>query len=113
MVFDNGDTSKRRYSRVVEFKLDEKKRTVIDFSSFNIPEPFSLFMGAAEKHGDNYFISGGTGNYLLEVNRKTNTKIFEMHCNLALYRAYQEQEINGVKYSTDQLSIIKDVERVK
>ena len=102
LIFDNGDTSRRRSSRIVEFQLDEDKKVVKNFKAFNIPEAFSLFMGSVEKRGDNYFIAGGTGNYLLEINSKTNEKVFEMLGNLALYRVYEVNDISGIPLSIDQ-----------
>ena len=89
MMFDNGDKVLRPQSRILEFKLDEVNKQVTGFSAFNIPEPFSLVMGSVQKFGDIYFIGGGNGNYVLEINHVTNEKIIEFKGNLSTYRAYK------------------------
>jgi arylsulfate sulfotransferase len=90
LLFDNGGEKKRPYSRILEMRLDEANKKVTSFKAFNIPEPFSKLMGCVQKHGDNYFICGGTGSYLLEINYKTGKKIFELLTNQKwCYRAYK------------------------
>ena len=97
LLFDNGDSATRQQSRGLEFKLDERRKTVRGFKAYNIPEPFSQYMGSVDKIGDDYFIAGGSGNYLLEVNSVTGAKKFELKDSLALYRAYMVQDISGIK----------------
>ena len=89
ILFDNGDLQTRPYSRILEFKLDEVNKQVTGFSAFTIPEAFSMLMGSVQKFGDVYFIGGGTGNYVLEVNHVTNQKIIEMKSSKITYRAYK------------------------
>ena len=105
MVFDNGDSARRKSSRIVEFVLDEKGKAVDSFKELILPEPFSLYMGSVEKQGDSYIIAGGTGNYLLEINPNTKEKYFEMHCNLAMYRAYRVNDIDSIPRTIEQISI--------
>ncbi|XZF14450.1 aryl-sulfate sulfotransferase [Chitinophagaceae bacterium MMS25-I14] len=89
MLFDNGDATLRPQSRIVEMQINESSKSVIGFKSFNIPEPFTQFMGSVQKMGDNYFIGGGTAQYVLEVNYLTGQKLLEMTSKQATYRAYK------------------------
>ncbi|OJW82586.1 MAG: hypothetical protein BGO69_05715 [Bacteroidetes bacterium 46-16] len=89
MLFDNGDKTLRAQSRVIEFQLDENAKTVNSFKAYNIPEPFSQYMGSVQKINDKYFIGGGTGNYVVEINPATGAKSFEMTSNETTYRAYK------------------------
>lgn len=77
LLFDNGDGS-RPYSRILEYKLDESSKTVTGFKAFNIPAPYTAFTGGVQKLGSNYFIGGGSGNYILEINPETGERILEM-----------------------------------
>ncbi len=96
LVFDNGEKGKRENSRILEFRLDEQKRSVTAFRSFRIPAPFSEHEGSVQKCGNNYLISGGTGNYLLLVNPATGTKRMELNANQCNYRAYWIKDINSI-----------------
>lgn len=89
LLFDNGHITDRPYSRVLEIGLNETARTLTSFKSYNIPEAFSQFMGSAQKFGDHYFIGGGTGNYVLEVNPTTGEKLLELQSGQTTYRAYK------------------------
>jgi arylsulfate sulfotransferase len=90
MMFDNGDPVTRPYSRILEFQLDETNKQVIGFKSFDLlEEPFSSIMGSVQKFGINYFIGGGIGDYVLEINALTGQKIFEMKSNYITYRAFK------------------------
>jgi arylsulfate sulfotransferase len=89
LIFDDGDPKLRPYSRIDEFQLDEANKVVTGFKSFNIPEPFSELMGSVQKSGNEYFIGGGTGNYMLEINYVTGQKIMEFKGNKTTYRAYK------------------------
>jgi len=89
MLFDNGEAAQRPQSRVVEMSLDENSKTVTAFKSFDIPEPFTQYMGSVQKTGNNYFIGGGTGNYVLEINYVTGQKLFELKGSQTTYRAYK------------------------
>jgi len=90
LLFDDGDPKLRSYSRVDEFQLDETNKVVTGFKSFNIPEPFTSIMGSVQKNGEDYFIGGGSANYILEVNNVTGQKIMELKSQLyATYRAFK------------------------
>ncbi len=89
LVFDDGDTILRPYSRIVEYQLNETDKAITSFKAYNIPEPFSGLMGSVQKKGDTYFIGGGTANYVLEVNYVTGQKIFEMKGTETSYRTYK------------------------
>lgn len=95
MLFDNGDSTLRRKSRVLEFVLDEKNKKVASFHAFDVPEAFSQFMGSVDKYGDDYFICGGSGNYILQINSITGKKKFELLDTLAMYRAYKVPRLPG------------------
>jgi hypothetical protein len=89
LMFDNGEATVRPYSRVLEFQLDELNKKVLAFKSYDIPEPFSQYMGSVQKMGTNYFLGGGTAKYILEVNYATGEKVLELTSNLASYRTYK------------------------
>jgi hypothetical protein len=46
-------------------------------------------MGSVQKMGDEYFIGGGTADYMLEVNYVTGQKIREFLGYLPSYRSYK------------------------
>ncbi|MBE7171761.1 MAG: aryl-sulfate sulfotransferase [Williamsia sp.] len=72
LIFDNGQITERKWSRIVEFKLNTNENTVQSFSSFNLPDStFCQFMGSVQKRGDTYFIGCGSTPKLMEVNYKT------------------------------------------
>lgn len=87
LFFDNGHITDRPYSRVIELTLDETGKTVTNFSSYTINKPFAQYMGSVQKINDNYFIGGGTGNYILEVNSLTEDVILDMDATMTTYRA--------------------------
>ncbi|RYE24102.1 MAG: hypothetical protein EOP51_08465 [Sphingobacteriales bacterium] len=89
LLFDNGELNSRPYSRILEMELNETTRTVTAFKSFNVPEPFSQYMGSVQKFGENYFIGGGTGNYALEINAQTKARNIEFLSDQSSYRAYK------------------------
>ncbi|MBN9380601.1 MAG: aryl-sulfate sulfotransferase [Chitinophagaceae bacterium] len=89
LIFDDGQATQRPSSRIVEFQLDEANKIVNGFKSFDIPERFSTIMGSVQKMGDEYFIGGGSGDYILEVNYVTGQKIIELTSPLTTYRAFK------------------------
>lgn len=89
MLFDNGDANLRPYSRICEFHLNFTNNTVTSFKYFDIPEPFTELTGSVQKFGDEYFIGGGTAEYMLDVNYNTGQKIIEFTGNLASYRSFK------------------------
>lgn len=86
LLLDNGDTTERSYSRVLEFDLDETSKTITGSRAFTIPGNFIRFAGSVQKFGDTYFIGGGTAQYAMEVNHRTKVKKFEMPVPLGSYR---------------------------
>ena len=97
MMLDNGDFKKRPYSRVLEFKLDEKNKKILSFSAYKIPHLFDPAQGNIAKIRDRYLIDGGIGNYLLLVDPKTNKYEMEMKENLPSYRAYKVDSLYGLE----------------
>jgi hypothetical protein len=89
LLFDNGSSTTRPYSRICEFHLNFTNNTVTSFKYFNIPEPFTELTGSVQKFGDEYFIGGGTANYMLDINYNTGQKIIEFVGNLASYRSFK------------------------
>ena len=102
LLFDNGDTARRKSSRMLDFGLDERLHEIKSWKAYPTQMPFALFMGSAEKRGDTILIAGGTGNYLQEIEISTGRKLFEMRCNLALYRVYRTRDIRGLMPTRDQ-----------
>jgi hypothetical protein len=89
IVFDNGEVMQRPYSRILEFQLNESAHQITAFKSYDIPEPFTQYMGSVQKIGTHYFIGGGTAKYVLEVDPATGKKYLEMSGTLPTYRAYK------------------------
>jgi hypothetical protein len=90
MLFDDGDATLRPSSRVDEFILDESNKIVTGFKEFDIPEPFTSIMGNVQKIGNEYFIGGGSANYILDVNYVTGQKIMELKSSVySTYRAFK------------------------
>ncbi|MBC7552864.1 MAG: aryl-sulfate sulfotransferase [Taibaiella sp.] len=97
MMLDNGDSSLRRTSRVLEFGLNETDKTVTSFKAFEIPENYTQHMGSVEKEGDWYIIGGGTAKYILDINSKTGEVKFRQKSNLTSYRIYKVDSLYGYK----------------
>ena len=87
LLLDNGDITLRPYSRVLEFQLNEATHMISGYRAYRINEPFIQFTGSVQKMGDRYFIGGGTGNYVLEVNYITGQKVLELKADVLTYRA--------------------------
>jgi hypothetical protein len=96
ILFDNGDKPIRPFSRVLEFKLDEKRKLIDSFKSYIIPEPFTESLGSVQKIDSDYLICGGTANYILLINSITGVKKLELKANQSSYRAYWVKHINGI-----------------
>ncbi len=89
LLFDDGLDTVRPYSRICEFHLDQVNKVVTSFKYFNIPEPFTDLTGSVQKIGDDYFIDGGTAEYMLDINYNTGQKVIEFKGSMANYRAYK------------------------
>ena len=98
VLFDNGDSATRPYSRILAFRLDEANKKVLVFNALNIPEPYSQYMGSVEKRGENYFICGGSSPYFVELNSKTGEVLMELKMNQAIYRIALADDVNGVPF---------------
>lgn len=97
VMLDNGHKTQRKYTRILSFTLDEKSHTIIDMSELPLPDRFAEFMGNATVVGDDYFISGGTGNYIQKRNKLTGKLLFEMTTNQPNYRVYTTDNIYGLE----------------
>lgn len=91
LIFDNGDIDLRARERILEFKLHEPSRQILDYKSLLIPNPpaFAQYMGSVQKIDGVYFIGGGSGNYIMEVDATTGEKLYEMNSPYCSYRAFK------------------------
>jgi arylsulfate sulfotransferase len=89
LVFDNGEINERPYSRILEIRLDESTRQIISYNSFNIPGAFVQYTGSVQKKDNTYFIGGGSAKYILEVDRLSGVKYFEMQLENSSYRSFK------------------------
>lgn len=90
LLFDNGSSVERPYSRIVEFQLDEINKKVNSFKYLNAPENiFSMYMGSVQKNGNTYFIGWGSVPRITEINYKTNQITFDMNLEKNSYRAFK------------------------
>ena len=87
LLLDNGDSTERSYSRVLEFDLNETNKTITGSREFTIPGDFIRFAGSVQKFDNTYFIGGGSAQYAMEVNYRTKVKTFEIPIPLGSYRA--------------------------
>jgi hypothetical protein len=104
LLIDNGDSVLRQTSRVLEFSLDEQKKKITSFKAWNIPEPYSQYMGSVSMAGNNYFIGGGTSEYVLLADPATGKKLFELETSHPSYRAYLVHDIYGLKNGNNYTS---------
>jgi arylsulfate sulfotransferase len=89
IFLDNGLDKTRNYSRILEFQLDEKARTIKGFTSFQIPDKFIQFAGSVQKKGDEYFIGGGSAKYAVRVNYKTIDILLRLNLYFPSYRTLE------------------------
>lgn len=90
ILFDNGDAKERPFTRIVEFTLDEKNKTITKYQSMYLPDrSFTQYMGSVIKTDSSYFIGCGGDPRVIEVNLATGQKIFEKKLALPSYRAYR------------------------
>jgi hypothetical protein len=87
IFLDNGDSSLRPYSRIVEFQLDENNKTVNNFKAYKIPDDFIRFAGSVKKQNGYYFIGGGSAKYALQVDYTTNDVFLRIDQKYSSYRA--------------------------
>lgn len=102
LLLDNGDDSIRAYSRVLEFKLDEQKKTIASFKSYNVPARIIGSRGSVQKINSDYIICGGISDYILVVNSITGVKKAEIKADQSFYRAYLVNDISGVNLNQKQ-----------
>lgn len=91
LFFDNGHITDRPYSRVIEMTLDENGKSITGFFAYNINKPFAQYMGSVQKIDNHYFIGGGTGNYIMEINADNGEVLLDMDSEMSTYRAYKYQ----------------------
>lgn len=96
LLLENGDSTISRVSRILEFTLDEVSRKVVQFKSYNIPAEFAQNKGNVQLVRDDYFICGGSANYILKVNRQTGIVNTELLYNQTSFRAYLVNDISGI-----------------
>ncbi len=90
LIFDNGDSKERPYTRIAEFVLDETNKTVTNYSRMDMPNrTFSQYQGSVEKTDSSYFIGAGGDPRIIEVNRSTGVTILETKLSYPSYRAYR------------------------
>ena len=89
MLVDNGLKGTRESSRILEMKLDQENKEILNYKEFDIPNVFIEFMGSVQKRGDTYFIGGGSSKTVLEYNYVTGEQLFEMDLSNYTYRAFK------------------------
>ena len=93
-LFDNGNLSGK--SRVLEIKMDEKNKKILNYKDFYLNDYFSFACGSTDKldnKKDVFIIGWGMGDFskrenMTEIDFSTNKKIFELifHGNMTTYR---------------------------
>lgn len=96
MLFDNGDSTTRPYSRILEFNLDENGKKILSFKALRIPAPFAMSKGNVRLIGDEYIVCGGSANYILKINRSTGAVNTEIVYNQTSFRGYMTNDITGI-----------------
>ncbi|MDU1912059.1 aryl-sulfate sulfotransferase [Fusobacterium sp.] len=93
-LFDNGNLKEK--SRVLEIKIDEKNKKVLNYKDFYLNDYFSPACGSTDKLDDKkdvFIIGWGMGDFskrenMTEIDFSTNKKTFELifHGNMTTYR---------------------------
>jgi arylsulfate sulfotransferase len=90
LIFDNGEIDQRPQTRIVEIQIDEANRKVLSFKATPVANNvFTQYMGSVQKRGNTYFIGGGTGNYVMEMEQNTGKILFQVKINQPTYRAFK------------------------
>jgi arylsulfate sulfotransferase len=97
IFLDNGDKLTRPYSRIVEFKLDEKNKKVNSFKAYKIPHLQIERQGNVAREGKNYLIGGGSAKYILLVDPITDEYLFHMRSNMRSYVVHKVDSIYGLE----------------
>ncbi|HKB85377.1 MAG TPA: aryl-sulfate sulfotransferase [Ignavibacteriaceae bacterium] len=102
-IFDNGNLHSPKYSRAVEYSMDEGNRTVtLVWENTNMPVSYTIAMGSTQRlSNQNTFIGWGTTPKVTEV-APDGTELFSLTLfdNTYCYRAF--------KYSWDQSLLTSD-----
>lgn len=85
---DNGQATKRPYTRVIEAQLDETNKTLVNYTTYKIPHQAIPKRGNVVSIDSNYLICGGSAKYILLVDPRTDNYIYHMRTSMQLYRAY-------------------------
>jgi arylsulfate sulfotransferase len=96
MLLDNGN-DKRPYSRVLEYRLDEKNKKILAFKAYKIPHKFVGTQGSVAKDGNRYLVGGGRTRYTLLVDPENDKYIFEQRANIRSYRVYKVDSLYGLE----------------
>lgn len=93
-LFDNGNSVEK--SRVLEIKIDEKNKKILNYKDFYLNDYFSFACGSTDKLDDKkdvFIIGWGMGDFskrenMTEIDFSTNKKLFELifHGNMTTYR---------------------------
>ncbi len=97
MMLDNGDTIKRRSSRFMEMQIDETNRKILSHRYTVDPDTQAWFMGSVFKENDDYLVAGGSGKFVLKLDKNTRKKKFEMFLSQLNYRAYKVDSLYGLE----------------
>lgn len=100
MLFDNGNKDVRPYTRILEFRLDEKNKKVTHFSAYKVPERFTPYKGSVQKVNGNLFITGGgyDDGFILLTEPTTDKYLFSLRTKngQCFYRSYWVDNIYGL-----------------
>ena len=90
LMFDNGDSTERPFSRVMEYYFNDRESNIDSFKAYVLPQGiFGRYMGSVQKRGETYFIGCGSTPKILEVNYVTNKINFLMNLSSVSYRAFK------------------------
>jgi len=88
LLFDNGFTTLRNSTRIVEYTINETTHTITGFKETSVPL-FCQFMGSVQKIGNDYLVGGGSQPYIWRINANTGAVVFEKKLDDNSYRAFQ------------------------
>lgn len=90
LLFDNGEEIMRPYSRILEFKLNEVRKTVNGFKAVSLPENvFCRYMASVQKTQTSYFIGAGSTPFIYEIDINTQAVLLKKELEGVSYRAYK------------------------
>lgn len=103
MIFDNGDNrinlGIKNESKIVKIKLNEKERKIEEYTSYPLPNVYSMAMGSVQTidlENNIFLVSYGTGIFnqgpvaMIDFNKNKNLFLFDLESNKMMFSVEKE-----------------------